>query len=457
MKEGGVCLVVNLTSYEKELLSGKHGLDKKKAMEFMVEYAVALNAEKLIEIKSVAGGLGSSKHIMEDLKNNNYDLEKMFCEYKLNTSEKVKINEVCVPTTTLINLLDPKEIKSLEIDEEVEKYSLLNENYAKKIGMQVLYTCAPYLSGFIPMYGEHVAWMESSAVVMANSVFGARTNTESLESTGAASIIGRVPYWGLHIKENRYATYHIKVEGKIDSEFKFGLLGYYIGSIIQEKIPVITGIERRPKFEELKHFGAALAVSGGVELYHIVGVTPEANTLSEALGNREPKKTLVVTEKDLYEVYKKINFANKKGENKIDKNKIDENKIDFVLFGCPHSSLEQVKNIVQKIEGKKINKDVKMWILLPLSIKVLCDRQGYTKKLEDFGAKLLTDICPAISGLVPKSTKAVATNSIKQAHYLINLMNLKCSYGSLEECILSSISGKWEGEYNDYNRGENNL
>lgn len=429
--------MVELTEYEKDLLNGIYGADKQKAMELIVEYAIALGAKKLVEVHSITGGLGASKDIMADLKSNDYDMEKIYCEYKLNSSEKVSVNKVCVPTTTLINLLDFDKIDELEISEDIVKYCKIADNFSKKIGMQNLYTCAPYLSGFIPMYGEHLAWMESSAVIMANSVFGARTNTESLESTGAASIVGRIPYWGLHIKENRYADYHIKVEVDIDSEFEYGLLGYYIGETVQEKIPVITGITKRPTLEKLKHFGAALAASGGVELYHIVGVTPEANTFEEAVGTKKNQKTIVITKKELLETYKKINMHQNKS------------KIDFVIFGCPHASLEQIKEIVELIENKKINKNVKMWILTPYSVKSLCDRQGYTKIIEDFGALLLSDICPAIAGLVPKNTKNIVTNSIKQAHYISNLLKCNCYYSSLEKCISAAITGEWNGDLND--------
>lgn len=419
--------MIYLTDYEKELLNGKHGEDKQKAMEFIVEYAIALGARRLIEISSVTGGLGSSKSIMEDLKKENYDMEKIFCEYKLNSSEKVAVNKVVVPTTTLINLLDPKRTKELEISDEILKYCDINEEYAKKIGMQCLYTCAPYLSGFVPMYGEHLAWMESSAVIMANSVFGARTNTESLESSGAASLVGRIPYWGLHIKENRYATYHIDVQVDVFSEFDYGLLGYFIGKEVQEKIPVITGIKKRPNFDVLKHFGAAMAASGGVELYHIVGVTPEAETFESAVGNKKIEKKIVVTERELKNIYEEINSIS------------SAKNINTVIIGCPHASLNQIKEITEKIENKKINSEKEMWILTSYAIKSLCDRQGYTKKIEEFGGKLLTDICPAIAGLLPKNSKDIITNSIKQAHYLINLMNCNCKYTSLDECILEAI------------------
>lgn len=429
--------MVKLTDYEKKLLNGEYGIDKQKAMELIVEYAIALGAEKLVEIRSVTGGLGSSKDIMEHLKNCGYDMEKIYCEYKLNSSQKFPIGKVCVPTTTLINLVDFEKMEELGVNEEIISYCKISDNFAKKIGMQNLYTCAPYLSGFIPMFGEHLAWMESSAVIMANSVFGARTNTESLESTGAASLVGRIPYWGLHIKENRYADYHIKIETDINSEFEYGLLGYYIGELIQEKIPVITGINRRPTFEELKHFGAALAASGGVELYHIVGITPEANTLEEAIGTKKIKKIITIGKKELLETYKKINMQQKRSE------------IDFIVLGCPHASLEQVKIIVEKIENKKINKNVKMWILVPYSIKSLCDRQGYTEKIENFGAILLSDICPAVAGLLPPNTKNVLTNSIKQAHYIANLLNCNSYYGSLETNILAAITGIWSDELDD--------
>ena len=129
--------------------------------------------------------------------------------------------------------------------------------------------------------------MESSAVVYCNGVLGARTNTEGRESTGAASITGKIPYWGFHIDENRLGTHHVDVEVDVDDMMDWGLLGYGIGEVVQEDIPVLAGIRHTPSMIKLKHFGAAAASSGGVEMYHIPGVTPEADTMEAGVREEE--------------------------------------------------------------------------------------------------------------------------------------------------------------------------
>ena len=133
---------------------------------------------------------------------------------------------------------------------------------------------------FSPMrrLGEHCAWMESSAVVYCNSVLGARTNTEGKESTGAAALTGRIPYWGFHLDINRRGTHLVEVAIPVEDIMDWGLLGYWLGEIVQHEIPVLTGALIRPMLIKLKHFGAAASSSGGVEMYHFPGTTPEARS-----------------------------------------------------------------------------------------------------------------------------------------------------------------------------------
>src|SRR5690606_9305690 len=126
--------------------------------------------------------------------------------------------------------------------------------------------------------------MESSAVIYCNSVLGARTNVEGKESTGAAALTGRIPYWGLHLAENRYADRLIQVATDVDDMAEWGVLGYFTGFEVEEDKPAFRGLTRQPDLMKLKHFGAAAASSGGVEMYHMPGITPEAPTLEAAFG-----------------------------------------------------------------------------------------------------------------------------------------------------------------------------
>src|SRR5262245_39493756 len=126
--------------------------------------------------------------------------------------------------------------------------------------------------------------MESSAVVYANSVLGARTNCEGTASTGAASLTGKIPCWGNHLPENRYGTHLIEAAFPVADPMDWGMLGYFTGGLVQEGRPVVVGELSRPDLLELKHFGAAAASSGGVEMYHIPGITPEAGAVEAAFG-----------------------------------------------------------------------------------------------------------------------------------------------------------------------------
>ncbi len=131
-------------------------------------------------------------------------------------------------------------------------------------------------------------------MIYANSVLGARTNCEGTASAGAASLTGKVPCWGHHRDENRYGTHLIDVRTPVDSFTEWGMLGYFAGGVAGEEHPVITGDLGQPDLVDLKHFGAAAATSGGVELYHIPGITPEAPTLAcPAMSRVAPSGTSV--------------------------------------------------------------------------------------------------------------------------------------------------------------------
>jgi len=155
--------------------------------------------------------------------------------------------------------------------------------------------------------GEHIAWMKSSAVIYANSVLGARTNCEGTASAGAASLTGKIPCWGNHREENRYGTHLIDVHTPVDSFLDWGMLGYFAGAVAGEEHPVITGDLGRPDLADLKHFGAAAATSGGVELYHIPGITPEAPTLEAAFGGASPPEPVHYGPAERRAVYETLN------------------------------------------------------------------------------------------------------------------------------------------------------
>ena len=147
-------------------------------------------------------------------------------------------------------------------------------------------SCVPYYCGFVPRYQEHIAWSESSAVVFTNSVLGARDNREGGPSALASGLTGRTPLYGLHLDENRKGDVLFKVSAPLTNLADYGALGSYVGRMIGTRVPVFEGIQG-PAIEDLVYLGAALASSGGVAIFHAVGVTPEAPTVEAAFGDKK--------------------------------------------------------------------------------------------------------------------------------------------------------------------------
>jgi predicted aconitase len=307
-----------------------------------------------------------------------------------------------------------------------------NAAFCNRVGINRCNTCTPYQVGNVPVFGEHCAWMESSAVVYVNSLLGARTNVEGAQSTAAASLVGRIPYWGLHIPEKRRATHHVEVEIEVDDMMDWGLLGYWVGEQVQEAIPVLTGLMRAGELRKFKHFGAAAATSGAVEMYHVPGRTPEAPTFEAATGGRPPEVTLRYGAAERRQAYEHLNSAT-------------DPDIDFIMLGCPHNSLDQLRLIARLLEGKRVSANTDLWIFTPSAIRTVARSMGYEAIIEAAGGKLMSDSCPALSRVSPEGVKVVATDSAKQAHYLPATLGYQVWFGRVEEVIASAVAGRWVG------------
>ena len=425
---------MKLTDDEKAMLDGKEGPARQKAMELLVKYGEALGAERFVDTNNVCGVLGSSGPFIRDFAAREQGQDAVFSEFCLDSREAVEIPEVKAYSCHLIQGMDPIHWKMQGIDPSAYELHKAAEAFCKRIGIQLMNTCAPYLVGNIPVKGEHCAWMESSAVVYINSVLGARTNTEGRESTCSAMLTGKIPYWGYHLDENRLGTHLVDVEWDVESVMDWGLLGYYFGEMVGERVPVVTGIRKNPNFSEVKHCGAASASSGGVELYHIVGVTPEAPTLKKALGQRKPVATLKFGKAERKETYDKLNSSAK------------DTAVDFIMLGCPHYSIQQLWEVCKLLRGRRVNSNTNLWIFIPRGLKDIADRNGYTDIITGAGGILMTDTCPALAHVIPKGTKVAATDSAKQAHYLPPIMGVQTWFGTQGDCIEAAISGHWRGD-----------
>src|SRR5690625_4880511 len=402
-------------------------------MDLLIRDGDALGAERLCETRNVAGTMTQPSPAKAKLFEEG-GWAKSFAVINLDCDDDIEIPPMKVPTCQLQHGFGQDARgwtaypdSSIELQADAEAY------FSDK-GVTFLATCTPYQVGNLPVQGEHCAWMESSAVVYCNSVLGARTNCEGGASTGAAALTGRIPYWGNDIPENRFAHRHIRSDVPVSSMQEWGMLGYFVGDVVQEDQPAISGMLHDPDLAKLKHFGAATATSGGVEIFHIPGLTPEAPTLEAAFGDAQLPEVVTYGERERRQVYEQLNSQGSSTD------------VDFILLGCPHASLEQIGEIAYLLEGKRLSSNTDLWIMTPRALRSVADRNGYTEIIESAGGKLLTDSCPAMSRTAPEGTRVFATDSAKQAHYLPAILGIEAWFGTLQDCVDAALTGVWRGE-----------
>ena len=396
---------MKLTQEEQDMLDGKYGKSAKKSMEILTTLGEIFDAECMVDVYSVQIAGVSYANLGEA------GLEFL--------SEMAVDGKVRVLTTLNPAGMDRENWQALGIDEEFAK----NQNRAidafAKMGIITTCSCTPYLIGNAPHYGQHLAWAESSAVCYSNSVIGARTNREGGPSALASALTGKTPKYGYHLDENRHGQVLFKINTPVKGTDEFGVLGKIIGDKLVElgkKIPYITGIPLAT-VEELKSFCASVATYGGTALFHMEGITPECN--------KYPKPNNIVFE---------IN------QDDLDKTRAelidDDLEIDFISIGCPHASIHEIGKVSRLLEGKKVKKE--FWITTARPTKRIADEVGYSKIIEDAGAKFAADTCCVVAPIKGRF-KGIMVDSAKACYYGRAKNKFKVKIGSIEECIEEAI------------------
>jgi predicted aconitase len=395
-----------LTEEEQRMLDGEEGYAVKKSMEILVALGDIYGAERLIKVGSVQVA-GVSYHNLGDA-----GLEFL--------NELAKDGKVKVLTTLNPAGMDLENWKNLGISKEfAEKQNLVIDAF-ERMGILISCTCAPYLIGNLPRYGEHVAWSESSAVTFANSVIGAKTNREGGPSALAAAFVGKTPCYGLHLDENRVPDIHVHVNARLAKLSDWGALGYSIGKKAENKIPYITGI-KDAELDELKSFCASVVTYGSKPLFYMQGITPGSEK------HQPPKETVTVEDRDIREAYANIN---------------DEvADIELVCVGCPHCSIKEIAELAELLKDRKISPTTEFWVATARFTKQLADKRGYTEIIERAGGKFACDTCMAVAPLKGRF-RSVATTSAKGCYYS-RQNSMKTKMGSLEECVEAAVTGKW--------------
>jgi len=425
--------VISLSPDEKEMLVGNQGLDKQKAMELLVKYTKGLGARKLVNTNNVTVILGAIpdariiRKIVPTL-----DVDEIASKFFLDSDDRVVVNRVKAFTTTNAYFYDQRYPDLQRGGKAACALSRQMAEYCARIAIVHLSTCTPYQSGNIPTKGEHCAWTESSAIAYCNAILGARTNIEGVQSSFASAITGKTPLWGMHLDENRYGRVSVNIELSMDKIQDWYLMGYYVGMHVGLDIPVYVNARKIPDLNMLMALCAAGISSGSIGMFHIVGVTPEAPTLEIAAGNRKVVKSLNFGERERRVAYEKVNRANR-------------GDVDIVMLGCPHYSLERLSLVSEVLKGKRIHPNVALYITTCRTNKYVADRLGFTETITKGGGILFEDSCGTLFDV--DSSKVLATDSAKLAHYVPGMTGLKnIWFGSTEQCIEAAITGKWRGE-----------
>ena len=397
---------MQLTKQEQKMLDGQEGYAVQKSMQILTALGEIYGAKSLIKVGSVQVS-GVSYHNLGDA-----GLEFL--------DELAKDGKVKVLTTLNPAGMDLENWRQLGISPEfAEKQNLVIEAF-QKMGILVSCTCTPYLIGNLPLYGEHLAWSESSAVTFANSVIGAKTNKEGGPSALAAAFVGKTPCYDLHLDENRVPDVHVQINAELTKLSDWGALGYAIGKKAENKIPYITGI-KTADLDELKSFCASVVTYGAKPLFYIKGVTPGSELHSL------PKEAVAIEQADITNAYDNINDQ--------------VTDIELVCVGCPHCSINEIAKVAELVKGKKVASTTEFWVATSRTAKQLADKRGYTEVIEAAGGKFACDTCMAVAPLKGRF-KSLATTSAKGCFYSRqNLMKTKM--GSIEECVQAAVTGKW--------------
>ena len=411
-----------LTDDEKRMRDGAEGDAVAAAMDLLISYGDALEAERLCDIRNVAGTMTQPSPVKARLVAEG-GWDKAFAVINLDSDLDLTIPPMRVPTCQLQHGFGPDSVDIVPYPAENVALQEDAESFYGRRGVNILATCTPYQVGNLPLRGEHCAWMESSAVIYAqlgarraDQLRGDRVHRRRLAHR-QDPVLGQPPGRRTGSARTWSTCRGLTVETFQD----WGMLGYFAGGIAGEDHPVITGDIARPDLTELKHFGAAAATSGGVELYHIPGITPEAPTVEAAFGGAaQVPEAVIYGPAERRAMYETLNEIGSTAD------------VDFVLLGCPHASVDQIRRAARAarrqaavVRHRAVDHGRRA------SLKVVADRIRLHRgdRGEPAAGCWPTPARPC-RGRRPPGTRVFATDSAKQAHYLPAILGIEAWFGT---------------------------
>src|SRR5258706_4073480 len=381
------------------MLDGGRGPAARLAMSILVRMADVYGASELMDI--------SQAHIDSTISLGDATLE--FGERLASLGARV-----AVPTSLNVSGVDECGWKDWAVSPDWAAKAARQMLAYEKMGAVPTWTCAPYQTHMRPAFGQQIAWGESNAIAFANSVIGARTERYPDLLDICCAITGRVPAVGLHLTTERAGQMLIRVTGvppalQSDDQF-FAVLGHLVGTLAEDRIPVIDGIVVSPAEDQLKAFAAASASSGRVALFHMIGVTPEAPTLDPAFQGRAPGQMVDVRIDDLRAARKELTTA-------------DGRELDMVILGSPHFSLAEFRALAPLVAGQRVDPRVKFLVTSSRLMKEQAESAGGLAPIAAFGAQITLDTRLLASPLLPPGVRTLMTNSAEYAYHTPSLLN----------------------------------
>jgi phosphomecalonate degydratase large subunit len=397
---------MKLTDTQQAMLDGTHGKATQKAMQILDALGTIYEAEEMLPVTSVQIAGVSYANLGE--------AGLQFLSEMADGGGKAQVLTTLNPAG-----MDTENWQALGIPEDFARNQMRVLDAFARMGVITTCSCTPYLFGNTPHFGEHIAWAESSAVCYANSVLGARTNREGGPSALAASLTGFTPAYGMHLEANRRPTVTIEVDAQITENHHFGALGKCIGDQLEGRgirpVPYITGIEHA-SVENLKSFCASIATYGGTALFHMPGITPEAERYAA------PAENITIRQADIEVVITEMNDP--------------AEEVDFVSLGCPHLSLREIARIAELLDGKQVTKE--FWITTARPTKQIADRMGYSQIIEAAGAKFAADTCCVVAPIQGRF-KTLVTDSAKACYYGYAKNNFHIIFKSFDEVVREAL------------------
>lgn len=404
-----------LTPEESAMLEGQRGEAAAMAMRILADMARIQGAEKLISI--------ASAHIDGCLYHGASGAA--FAERLVARGARVAVH-----SSLNVGALDLQRPDRIRLGARERDLARRQMNAYVAMGCTPTWTCAPYQAGHRPEMGQDVAWAESNAIVFANSVLGARTNRYGDFMDICCAITGRAPFVGLHCPENRFATLHVDTaavpEDLKKEDVFYAVLGSWLGRVAGDRVAVFSGLPADVTEDQLKSLGASAASSGGVALFHVEGVTPEAPTLGAAIDHQPDCETIVLTHEAIISERDRMSTAS-------------GSQLDVVAVGSPHFSFEEFMQLLRLLDGRRC--------VIPLlactgrHVVSRLEERGHLQTLQNLGVEIIVDTCVVVTPILERTSGVLMTNSGKFAHYSPSLTGHEVVFGSLADCANSAVAG----------------